>query len=83
MNEIDKTNDPYEDLTNIMLQFTEIDGITDVLETYLKLHEGKIGDHWLWCALERVARGEKEFDVLCDYGYVYSDEIIEMKEETQ
>lgn len=83
MNEIDKTNDPYEDLTNIMLQFTEIDGITDVLWTYLKLHEGKIGAHWLWCALERVARGEKEFDVLWDYGYVYSDEIIEMKEETQ
>jgi len=71
MNEIDKTNDPYEDLTNIMLQFTEIDGITDVLETYLKLHEGKIGAHWLWCAIERIVRGERESDVLHDYGYVY------------
>jgi hypothetical protein len=58
----------------------EGDGALDILRTYLKLHEGKIGAHWLWCALERIAQGEKEFDVLWDYGYVYSDEVIEMKE---
>jgi len=58
MNEIDKTNDHYEDLTNIMLQFTEIDGIIDVLETYLKLHEGKIGAHQNCAGCPGIYAGE-------------------------
>lgn len=52
----------------------------EILQTYLKLHEGRIGTHWLWCSIERIVQGESEFDVLWDYGYVYSDEVIEMNE---
>lgn len=44
-------------------------GKKHVLETYLKLHEGKIGAHWLWCAIERINRGEPEREVMDDYGY--------------
>jgi hypothetical protein len=47
-------------------------GADDILRTYLRLHErtGKIiGEHWLWCALERIAAGERETDVMADYDY--------------
>jgi hypothetical protein len=47
----------------------EDDGALDVLRTYLKLHEGKIGAHWLWCAIERITNGEREEQVLADYRY--------------
>lgn len=40
-----------------------------VLDTYEKLHEGKLGAHWIWFALERIANGEMEQDVMRDYGY--------------
>lgn len=62
----------------IVDQFVE-DGALEVLKTYLKLHEGKVGAHWLWCAIERIVQGESEFDVLWDYGYVYSDEVIDVQ----
>ncbi len=42
----------------------------DILDTYIRLHEGKIGAHWLWSAIERIVMGEKEVDVLEDYGYL-------------
>lgn len=42
----------------------------DILETYLALHKGKIGTHWLWVAIERVVAGEPEVEVMSDYGYV-------------
>ena len=43
----------------------------DILNTYLALHENKvIGCHWIWAALERIAAGENEQDVLADYGYI-------------
>ena len=45
-------------------------GKKSVLETYEKLHKGKIGAHWLWVAIEQIAAGEPEVDVLRDYGYV-------------
>jgi len=44
-------------------------GKTAVLNTYVRLHEGKIGAHWLWVALERVSLGEDEAEVMEDYGY--------------
>jgi hypothetical protein len=40
-----------------------------VLETYIKLHEGRIGAHWLWVAIERIVAGESEREVMRDYGY--------------
>ena len=45
-------------------------GKKTVLENYLKLHEGKVGAHWLWVAIERINKGEAETEVLKDYGYV-------------
>lgn len=45
-------------------------GALGVLKTYLKLHKGKVGAHWLWSAIERITVGESEQAVLADYGYV-------------
>ena len=42
----------------------------DVIETYIKLHEGKICKHWLWAAIERVVAGDNEADVMRDFGFV-------------
>jgi len=50
-------------------------GADDILRTYLRLHErtGKIiGEHWMWCALERIAHGEPELQVMADYMYAYA-----------
>ncbi len=44
-------------------------GKSYVLDTYEKLHEGKLGAHWIWIALDRIASGENEQDVMRDYGY--------------
>lgn len=41
----------------------------DILRTYLKLHEGKLGAHWLWIVVQRVANGESADSVLKEYGY--------------
>lgn len=45
-------------------------GANDVLRTFLKLHEGKVGQHWLWTAIERLVAGETEVEIMSDYGYV-------------
>lgn len=42
----------------------------DVIDTYIKLHAGKIGQHWLWAAIERVVAGDAEAEVMRDFGYV-------------
>lgn len=46
-------------------------GKDQVLQTYANLHKRKlVGEHWLWVALERVANGENEAEVMADYGYI-------------
>jgi len=45
-------------------------GKRDVLQTYVNLHEGKLGMHWLWAAICRINAGDPEEDVMADYGYV-------------
>lgn len=40
-----------------------------ILRTYDKLHQNKLGAHWLWCAIERIANGEPESQVLAEFGY--------------
>ena len=57
-----------KEMYEILDQF-EGDGAFHVLRTYLKLHEGKIGAHWLWCVIERITHGECEEQVLADYCY--------------
>lgn len=45
-------------------------GKKHVLQTYANLHKHKLfGEHWLWVAMERVAAGEDEAEVMSDYGY--------------
>lgn len=41
-----------------------------VLETYARLHAGKLGAHWLWVAIERIVAGDSEEEVMRDFGYV-------------
>ena len=41
-----------------------------ILDTYARLVEGKTFEHWVWVALERIANGEAEADVMADYGYI-------------
>ena len=77
------TNPHYVDHADEWFEvFDQFEGdcALDILRIYLKLHEGRIGTHWLWCAIERIVQGESEFDVLWDYGYVYSDEVIDVNE---
>lgn len=42
--------------------------ILDVLE---KLHRDKVTAHWIVVAMERIANGEPERQVMYDYGYEY------------
>lgn len=46
-----------------------------VLRTYECLHKGRLGEHWIWIALERIAAGEPEIEVMLDYGYRYQEVI--------
>lgn len=36
---------------------------------YDRLHEGKIGAHWLWCVIEQIAAGVPEAEAFKCYGY--------------
>lgn len=56
---------------NVMQQFKP-GGAARVLRTYLKLSAQKqLGEHWLWCALERIANGEPEHKVMADYLWLH------------
>lgn len=44
-------------------------GGSNHISTYENLHRGKIGAHWLWCVIERVAAGEDDEAVLREYGF--------------
>lgn len=44
-------------------------GKRHVLTTYARLHQGRIGQHWLWAAIERIVAGDSEEEVLRDFGY--------------
>lgn len=46
-----------------------------ILDTYCKLHENKLGQHWIWVALERIADGEPEAEVMADYGFNTKEEL--------
>ena len=63
-------NDAMEDYHQTLNMFTSKEDALGILKTYLRLHEGKIGAHWLWSAIERIGMGEDEMDVLGDYGYI-------------
>jgi hypothetical protein len=57
----------------LLSEYNSFEDACHVLKTYILLHKAKIGQHWLWCAIERIVKGEKEMDVLEDFGYVYYD----------
>lgn len=43
------------------------DGGKHILDTYYALHANRlIGTHWLWSAIERIAAGENEAEVMSD-----------------
>ena len=44
-------------------------GAKGVLDTYRKLHDGKIGMHWLWAVIDRHVAGDDIDEILKDYGY--------------
>lgn len=47
-------------------------GAADVLRVYLNTPR-RLGEHWLWVALSRVAAGEPVYQVMRDYGWVRED----------
>lgn len=64
----------YQYFSNLIAdEYTSVSDAIHVLTVYLRLHEGKIGSHWLWAAIERIVAGDKESEVLENYGYVYYD----------
>lgn len=44
-------------------------GKQHVLIIYVRLHQDRIGQHWLWAAIERIVAGDCEKEVLRDFGY--------------
>ena len=40
-----------------------------ITAVYDKLHENKLGAHWLWCVIEKIAAGESEEEAMREYGY--------------
>lgn len=40
-----------------------------IIATYDKLHEGKLGAHWLWCVIEQIAAGVPETEAFKSFGY--------------
>lgn len=40
-----------------------------IAKVYDKLHEGKLGAHWLWCVIEQIAAGVSEEDAMREFGY--------------
>lgn len=47
----------------------EAGGKQHVLTTYARLHQGRIGQHWLWAAIERIVAGDGEEEIMRDFGY--------------
>ncbi len=54
----------------LVTEFTSPDAVDWILGEYIRLHRGKIGQHWLWAAIERLNTGDPEVQVLADFGYV-------------
>ena len=42
----------------------------DFIAAYLSIHEGKAGQHWLGAAIQRLAAGDNEAEIMSDFGYV-------------
>ena len=40
-----------------------------IADVYDKLHEGKLGAHWLWCVIEMIAAGQSEEEAMRNFGY--------------
>lgn len=40
-----------------------------ILATYIELHKGKLGQHWLYAAADRIVAGDDEAKVMADFGY--------------
>jgi hypothetical protein len=54
----------------VLQRFNSTEDVIKILEIYLQLHEGKLGAHWLWVAIERITCGENEVGVMEDYGWI-------------
>ena len=50
----------------------------DVLRAYLALHEGRVGQHWIYAAIGRMVQGDPEAEVMGDHGWVRPDQADEM-----
>ena len=60
----------YDRLHEAAEEYETLEDAADLLETYLLLHDGKLGLHWIFAAAGRMAAGDPERDVLADFGYV-------------
>lgn len=45
------------------------EGEREIIATYEKLHEGKLGAHWLWVVIEQIAAGVPETQALREFDY--------------
>ena len=53
----------------LLNRFEPQQSASEILETYLTIHEKKLGMHWIYAAAFRLAGGESEADVMRDFGY--------------
>lgn len=60
---------PKEKINPLDAKHWQRGGRQNVLGTYLHLHKGKLGQHWLYAAADRIAAGDDEDKIMADYGY--------------
>ncbi len=73
MDDKDENIEVVQEFIQLLNDYNSFEDACHVLKTYILLHKAKIGQHWLWSAIERIVHGEKESAVLEDFGYVYYD----------
>lgn len=63
-----------KDLIYIANEYPSINDVAHVLITRVLLSQtNKSESFWLWNAIERIVKGEKETEVLKEYGYHYGE----------
>lgn len=62
-----------KDLIYIANEYPSINDVAHVLITRILLNKSNSESYFLWNAIERIVKGEKEKEVLKEYGYHYEE----------
>lgn len=59
----------YDDPLDVLTSRLHDIGDRHIVAVHDKLHEGKLGAHWLWCVIEQIAAGVPEDEAMREFGY--------------